>query len=301
MTRLLDNIDLKTLHLLLELHQTRSVSETAENLHVTQSSISMTLARLRKHFNDALFVRTSLGMEPTSLAEELIIRASEVSMKLKALLGYEAAFDAGSTRRVFRIALADVGQIVTLPVLIREFQAHAPNSMLQVSLISDRTPSLLESGEIDLAIGFLPPFSAGFFQQRLFLDHFVCVLREEHPRITDKLTLDMFREEFHAIILPNGTGHSVLEQAMRDHRIDRKCGIEIPNFLGVSAVIEHTDYLAVVPSRLAEHWRNCRLGIRTLPLPFEVPEYMVMMHWHERYKRSPELNWLRNLVSEIYI
>jgi DNA-binding transcriptional LysR family regulator len=300
MSRPIDNIDMKTLHLFLELHRTRSVSATAANLHVTQSSVSMTLARLRKHFNDALYVRTSLGMEPTPLAEELIVRCTEAFTHLKAMLGYEATFSAESTKHVFRVALADVGQIVTLPVLIKRMQEEAPGSALEISLLSDETPFLLESGQLDLAVGFLPAFGAGFFQQRLFFDHFVCVLREDHPRIADTLTLEAFKEESHAIITPNGTGHHVLERALHEHGIERRRGVEIPNFLGVSAVIERTDYLAIVPSRLAAHWQACNMGVRALPLPFIVSEYMVMMHWHERYTRSPELKWLRGLIAGLY-
>ena len=66
------NIDLKLLAVVTELHKTRSVSQTAENLDLSQSAISMSLAKLRKHFNDPLFVRTSSGMNPTPHAVELI-------------------------------------------------------------------------------------------------------------------------------------------------------------------------------------------------------------------------------------
>ena len=293
----MDNIDLKTLQILSELHRTRSVSATAANLHATQSAISMTLARLRKHFNDTLFVRTSAGMEPTPLADELIARSSEALGLLQAMLGHHATFAAGSAARTFRIAMTDIGQMVTLPALLQRLGEQAPGVMLEVSLISEHTPSFLESGKVDLAIGFLPPLDAGFFRQRLFCEHFTCVLRDDHPRIGDELTLDAFLAESHAVINPSGTGHTLLERAMRSHRIERRRGIEIPNFLGVSAVIEATDYLAIVPARLAAHWRARGMGIRSLPLPFAVSEYMVMAHWHERYMRDPGLQWLRELIS----
>ena len=64
------NIDLRLLGILAELRRTRSVSHTAENLGLSQSAVSMSLARLRKHFSDPLFVRTSKGMEPTPYADE---------------------------------------------------------------------------------------------------------------------------------------------------------------------------------------------------------------------------------------
>ena len=61
----LKNLDLKVVAIIGDLVTSRSVSTTAANLSIRQSTVSMALARLRKHFDDPLFVRTSAGMEPT--------------------------------------------------------------------------------------------------------------------------------------------------------------------------------------------------------------------------------------------
>jgi DNA-binding transcriptional LysR family regulator len=295
-----DNIDLKTLQMLGELKKTRSVSHTATNLHSTQSAVSMTLAKLRTHFNDPLFVRTSSGMEPTPLADELILLASKAVVLLEATLCNRPTFDPATSTRTFRLSLTDVGQMVTLPALLARLRDSAPGVELEITLISEHTPSLLETGKVDLALGFLPPLDAGFFRKRLFCEHFVCVLREDHPRIGSSLTLEAFLAESHALISPTGTGHVLLERALREHKIERKRGIEIPNFLGISAVVEGSDYLTIVPSRLAEYWAQ-RGQIKVLPLPFPVPEYMVMHHWHGRYMRDPGIQWLRESISQLYV
>jgi DNA-binding transcriptional LysR family regulator len=296
----LDNIDLKTLRILCELHTTRSVSVTAANLQVTQSSISMTLARLRKHFKDTLFVRTSMGMEPTPLANELITRSSEALISLEAMLGYQDTFDPVATERTFRIAMTDIDQMVMVPMLLERLGREAPSLTLEVSLISGQTPSLLESGKIDLAVGFLPPLDVGFVRQRIFSEHFVCVMRKDHPRITNELTRETFLRESHAIVTRNGTGHKLLDRALKANKIERRLGIEISNFPSISAVIERTDFLAIVPSRLAAHWQSSNMSIRSLPLPFTAPPYMVMAHWHKRYMRTPAMQWLRGLISGLY-
>lgn len=66
----MDNIDLKLLAIISELHTTRSVTKTAEHLGLWQSAVSMSLARLRRHFQDPIFVLTSGGMEPTPRASD---------------------------------------------------------------------------------------------------------------------------------------------------------------------------------------------------------------------------------------
>jgi DNA-binding transcriptional LysR family regulator len=52
-------MDLKLLTVFDEVYKTRNVSRAGENLGMPQSSVSIALARLRKHFGDPLFVRTS--------------------------------------------------------------------------------------------------------------------------------------------------------------------------------------------------------------------------------------------------
>ena len=37
-----------------------------------------------------------------------------------------------------------------------------------------------------------------------------------------------------------------------------------------------------------------------LALPFEVPNYFVMQHWHERYTHDAANKWLRGLFSELF-
>ena len=45
-----------------------SLTRAARTLNVTQPALSKTLARLRRYFDDPLFVRVSLRMEPTPKA-----------------------------------------------------------------------------------------------------------------------------------------------------------------------------------------------------------------------------------------
>lgn len=66
------NIDLNSLLTLLVIYREQGVSKTAELLHVKQPAVSNTLAKLRNHFQDPLFVRHAHGVKPTAKAVELI-------------------------------------------------------------------------------------------------------------------------------------------------------------------------------------------------------------------------------------
>src|SRR2546429_3912858 len=64
-------LDLHALRVLDVLFRERSLTRAADALHTQQPALSKTLARLRRYFNDPLFVRVALHMEPTAKALEL--------------------------------------------------------------------------------------------------------------------------------------------------------------------------------------------------------------------------------------
>jgi DNA-binding transcriptional LysR family regulator len=294
-----DNIDLKTLQMLDELNKTHSVSQTAKNLQVTQSSISMGLAKLRRHFGDPLFVRTTAGMVPTPFAEQLLRLTSDALVLLQTALNHNISFDPMKSDRTFRLALSDAGQMMFLPILLRWLNESAPHVRLEINTLSEDTPVMLERGEIDLAAGFLAPLDAGFFGQRLFSERFTCIARTEHPRVHTSLSLASFAAESHVTIQSSATGHSLFERALREQKIHRTSAITVPNFFGVESIVAASDYIATVPQRLAEQWAlDGRVKVH--PLPFSMPEYLVMQHWHERYMRDPGLKWLRTSFAGLF-
>jgi len=294
------NIDLKLLAVVTELHKTRSVSQTAENLDLSQSAISMSLAKLRKLFNDPLFVRTSSGMNPTPHAVELIGLLKNAEDILQTALDLHVVFDPMRSERCFNLYSSDIAQVTLMPRLMQRLKSIAPNVGIDLRRLSDATPKQLESGEADLAVGFVLPLGAGFCQQRLFKERFVCVARKDHPRVGDAISIEEFQDETHLAMTTCGTGHGVFEKALEARGIRRRVGLTVPSFLGITSIITTLDFLAVLPEQLARHL--ARVGnIKMLPLPFNVPSYYIMQHWHERYTQDPASKWLRSVVANLFL
>jgi len=294
------NIDLKLLAVVTELSRTRSVSQTAENLDRSQSAISMSLAKLRKLFNDPLFVRTSSGMNPTPHAVELIGLLKNAEDLLQTALDLHVVFDPMRSERRFNLYSSDIAQVTLMPRLMQRLKSIAPNVGIELQRLSEGTPKQLETGEADLAVGFILPLGAGFCQQRLFKERFVCVARKDHPRVGETLNLEEFQNETHLAITTCGTGHGVLEKALEARSIRRRVGLTVPSFLGIASIIATLDYLAVIPEQLARHLARAG-NIKVLPLPFSVSSYYIMQHWHERYTQDPASKWLRSVVASLFL
>jgi len=293
------NIDLKLLAIVSELNRTRSVSQTAVHLNLSQSAVSMTLAKLRRHFNDPLFVRTSTGMEPTPHATELIRLLQRAGDLLHSALGHHVVFNPRTSPRRFTIHSTDIAQVTLMPKLMKRLADISPGVQIDLQRISEATASLLESGEADLAIGFILPMGAGFCQQRLFKEQFMCVARRDHPRIGQTLSLQEYESETHLAISTCGTGHGIVERAVEAKGVQRKIGLTVPSFLGIGSLITSLDYIATLPSQLARHLASVT-NVKVLPLPVSIAPYYIVQHWHERYTHDPASRWLRATISDLF-
>jgi DNA-binding transcriptional LysR family regulator len=291
-------IDFRLLSVFDEIYKTRSVTAAAEALELSQPAVSVALSKLRHHFGDPLFVRTSNGMEPTPFGAGLVHPVRAVLDAVGVVLDHRSDFDPASSDRSFRICMTDLSQLVLLPKLWEKLRGNAPNMRIEISPLSPDTGRLLESGQADLALGLVPQLDAGFYQQLLFRQNFVCMVSSEHPRITDELTLQQFEAEDHAVIGSSGSAPLIIEREIARQGIKRRIALQIPSFIGAALVIEHTDLLITIPRRLGDLLHS-RGAFRVLPVPFPLPEYEVKQHWHERFHHDPGNRWLRRVVSEL--
>ena len=215
---------------------------------------------------------------------------------MEKVLGHHGEFEPATSERNFRICMTDISQLVLLPRLWETLRETAPGVRIEIVPMSSDTARLLESGEADLAVGFVPQLEAGLHQQSLFVQNFVCMVAQDHPRIGDSLDLARFEAEDHAVISSSGAAPTILEREIARQGITRRIALKIPSFLGAAFVIEHTDLLLTVPRRLGDVLQG-RGAFRFLPVPFPLPEYEVKQHWHERYHHDEGNRWLRRLVS----
>ncbi len=291
-------IDSRLLAVLDQIYQSRSVSAAAAALELSQPAASVALSKLRRHFGDPLFVRTSAGMEPTPFCETLLPSVRAALEAVTQVLEHRSGFDPASSERHFRLCMTDISQLVLLPKLWEKLRLTAPGIRIEIFPLSSDTARLLESGAADLAIGLIPQLDAGFYQQLLFRQQFVCLVAQRHPRIKKRLTLAQFEAEDHAVVSSSGSAPLIIEREIARLGIRQRVVMRIPNFLGAAFAIEHTDLVATIPKRLGDLLQG-RGAFRIFPVPFALPDYDVKQHWHTRYHQDPGNRWLRSAVSEL--
>ena len=292
----MNTIDLRLLAVFDEIYKTRSVTAAALALDLGQPAVSVALSKLRHQLGDPLFVRTSSGMEPTPFGEGLVRPVRAVLDALDEVLGHRDTFDPASSERTFRICMTDISQLVLLPKLMKTLRLSAPGVRIEILPLSQDTAVLLESGGADLALGFMPQLEAGFYQQLLFMQSFVCMVSAEHPRIRGTLSVAQFEAEDHVVVSSSGAAPLVVDREMARLGIARRVTLQLPNFLGAAFVVEQTHHIITIPQRLGEMMQG-RGALQMLPVPVALPDYAVKQHWHERYHHDPGSRWLRGVIS----
>src|SRR5258706_2033808 len=292
-------IDLNLLRVFDAVLRDRSVTAAARHLRLTQPAVSNALARLRTRFEDALFVRTSTGMDATPFARELAEPVRQALALLESALAHGPGFDPATSTRAFRFYMSDLGQIEFLPPLVERAQRVAPGVRLEaVALGVEDIRDALGGGALDLAVGFLPGLGPPVRRQPLFRDPYVCLMRADHPAAGPRLTKKAFLEASHALVSYKG-GHRVIEEALERAGLARKIALRVPHFTVVPMVLERTDLILTLPAKIARVYAQ-RGAFRTLPPPVPIPPADVAAHWHERFERDPGSRWLREMVMELF-
>ena len=289
--------DARMLVLFDEIYRTASMTRAAERLSLSQPTASIWLSKLRRAWHDPLFVRTSAGMQPTPRADALIGPAREALALLRRLGGDKDVFDPARARRNFRICMTDASHITLLPRILAHVRSVGPDIRLDVANISAGTAHMLETGEADLALGYIPGLEAGFHEQRLYTQDFICLVSARHPRIGAVFTSRAYKEEAHIGIL-SSTSYPMLHSSLRSQGIERRVQLELPGFLGLAAIVSSTDLIATVPRTIGE--TLARMGpIKIFPCPLKVPTFTVKQYWHVRYHHDPGLRWLRGVCAQL--
>lgn len=278
-----------------------NVTAAGTELGLSQPATSYALAKMRRAFDDPLFVRIGASMQPTARALAMTDSVRDVLQRIRTDMLSPSTFDPAHAVREFRVAMSDVGESFFVPPLIRALRGQGNH--LRLSVYSP-TPAALEqefeSGAIDLAVGLFPDLTgADLYQQALFTNHFVAIAKRNNPHVGDRLTMKRFLAAPHVDVSTPGRSHEVILRHMAQNKIVRNVPLRVSRFLSLLEIVSNSDLIAIVPAEVGESFRTAR-GISVYPLPFDSPTFRLRQHWHKRFHDDGSVRWLRELVHQLF-
>jgi len=317
---------LQQLHLIVTLAQAGSLRAAATRLNVTQPALTKALRQLEEEFGTPLVLRTPKGVRLTPAGELVAARAATVVREIDKA-HEEVAWQLRSAHARVGVGVSPAAAMVLMPGALQRVRARWPQ--VQVRLVDALFPSsltLVRSGEIDLAVGPLPPQGAGrdLLSQALFDAHTVLAARRGHPlagaqRLGELIDadwvlagpaqgpgdpgqLDFGPDAGAAKITPaqpadgraqssDAHGEALGTPAARDALARPRVVLECESFATLLAVLPSVEAVALVPRSFFEQ-HGPRTGLVRVPVTDQLPHVTLHAAWRADTPLTPPASTL---------
>lgn len=293
----LRRLDLTVLLVFLNLMRDRKAVLVADRMGLTQSSISHAVKRLRDTFGDPLFLRKPHGMEPTAVAQRLepIIRRSVDA--LNGAFNSHDDFDPASAIGIIRIGAYDSEMAVLVPEMIARIQAEAPGLKLAARVLGRRDAlDALETGELDLAIGFFWDQPSAFIATALHEEGYLTVARRGHALFEQGLDLNRYLAARHLVVSPNGDLSGIVDRSLETLGKTRNVVCAVPQFFPALATVSASDLVATLPATLVRKF-SAPFDLDFREAPLEIRRFTIAMVRHRRNEKNTKLDWIEGILK----
>jgi DNA-binding transcriptional LysR family regulator len=291
-------VDLNLLITLRALLEEENVTHAGARLGLSQPSMSIALARLRRHYKDELLVRNGRDYCLTPLARALLPSVTESLRLTDAAFGRTETFVPGKSDQVFSLTLSDYAVTVLIEPLLRRVHEEAPMVGLKLSPIPpDMEGSDRGLREHDLLIG---PYGFAFpgESEVIFRDRWVCIVDPANPRLRDGwLSLEDIGALPHAAASFGHSGLNPADRVLDELGVRRRVQVTVAGLLPLPFVVAGTDLVAIVPERLARRVASTA-GVLVVEPPFGQVDLIEAAWWHPARSADPALGWLRGVLRD---
>lgn len=289
-------LDLNLLRVFMVVYRTRSFTQAAEELDLTQSSVSNAISRFRVWVGESLFNRVGRGIEPTSVAREMYRKFEQPMADIETvLLGFEH-FDPNSSQRRFYVYANES----VIEALQSGVQALLQNADIEV-IFRESPPQedelyrdiLLE--RVAVAIDIKPAQQSLLSSKLLFTETLVCIVSLQHPRIQGVISHEQYFEEKHVFLNMrrfNLTAGDLFTEGVLPRR---KMYSEQSSLLSMFATVGKSEAIGIAPLRYASQYAEM-FGLQILPMPLKTRPIDLYMVWSSKYTQNPSHQWLRRLL-----
>ena len=295
----LNGFDLNQLVSLKALLVEQNITRAAEEVHLSQSAMSTTLGHLRRHFNDPLLVRSGRVHVLTPFAKSLVAPLNKMIAQAHDFATLRPDETKTDIDREIRVVASDYAIRTCLNAATRQLQDVFPSVRLEILPLSERSPRLLENGEVDLVLSG-QSFDIGMPPSTCLLeDQYVCIACSEMGLTGIKLSSQEFACAEHVVVRYFDQQMTFEdEDALRKVGVIRTRRITTWSHAHVASLVCGTSMLATVPARIA-HDLAKRWPIKILPFPFPHEPIRVFAYWHPSRNKDVILKELVGAAKSI--
>ena len=201
--------ELRHIRAFLKIAETRNFTRAANDLHVSQSALTVQVQQLEENLGVRLFDRNKRGVTLTAAGKDVFGPLQRLFNDAQTIVEHARDLSSASTGFVSIAALPTVCA-GPLPELVRSFLDSHPGIRVQISdVVAERVREAVLKREVDFGIGTLHGRDAELRATPLFQDRLVVFAPPGHL-LSEKRTITLREASAHGLILP-GRASSVRE------------------------------------------------------------------------------------------
>lgn len=284
-------MELRHLQYIAEIVRCSSFTKAAENLNVTQPTISKMIQNLENELNADIFVRNGRQIQLTDVGEAILKYSGPILQmfeNLKTEINDLTFLNKGS----IRIGLPPMAGSSFFPDVIKKFQDRYPGiTMKMVEDGARKIEESIEEGLLDAGILLLPVNQAVFDWFPIFNDRLKVVMHPAHP-LADREQIELAELEQERFILFNSnfTLHDRIKNACRSAGFVPRIVSESSQWDLIREMVRADLGIAFLPDTI------CRLldpdKVKAIPLVPEIPWQPVMAWRRKGYQSLAAREWI---------
>ncbi|WP_281629648.1 LysR family transcriptional regulator [Vibrio sp. St2] len=275
----------------------QSITIAAEQLAMTQPSVSKAVSRMRYAWKDPLFIKHGRGVTPTPYARQLWQEVAEPLNKISHTVS-PPKFDPMTSSTQLRVALTDGISSLFWPRLRAIIEDSARAIDLYAVPFQGNGQKLLLEAEVDLVLDYYPTTHEQISVQHLYDNHFTCVMRPDHLLAERTLSLEDFCGADHLLVSLSGDPSGAVDSTLAIKGLQRRVAMTVNSFSGAMDLLEESNLISVLPFTVASKAIEKGRLIQK-PMPISVPSPTISVAWHRRNQHNRALKWLINEVEAI--
>jgi LysR family cyn operon transcriptional activator len=272
-------MELRQLRYLTAIVEEANFTRAAEKAFVSQSALSQQIQALEQEVGILLLDRTKRGVRLTAGGEILHYHAQRIFQELEAAKVALQELQ-GLQRGDLKVGVVQTVNDYFIPQLVAAYASHYPQIKLVIDeLSSDHIEAGLQSGALQVGLGFMPVTNPAIASEALFEESLVLIARRDHALAGTDTVPVHYLDAMPLIMLSNTfCTRRLWEEKARLAGASPNVVMEVNTVSSILALVEKTGLATVLPAQsLDEHWKSDLVSIRLVE---PTPSRQVRLLWH---------------------
>ncbi|MFG2123889.1 transcriptional regulator CynR [Streptomyces sp. NPDC048710] len=259
-------LELRHLRYLLAVAEHGNFTRAAEELHISQPTLSQQIKQLERALDVQLLDRTGRTVRLTDAGA---VYADHAQRALRDLAAAERAIHdvQDLSRGHLRLGVTPTFTAYLVGPLITELHTHHPGiGLTMTETTQDRIEAALLADELDLGIAFTGPHLPGITATPLFTETLSLVAATQHNRTPpEPLGVRALQESQLALLSGDFATRGHIDAYLADHRVAPRIAVEANSIQALTEIVQRTTLATVLPDAITHDHPHLT------PIPLDPP------------------------------